>query len=95
MHLPTMSTAGLTELMMPLNRTALNSLNSIHAVAGKMPAAIGSAAAKNINANVARYTREGQAMGGAWGGGDAASAARTAYGVRVPSGPHPWGPIGG
>jgi hypothetical protein len=85
MKVKSLSSAGLTEMMMPLNRTALGNLTALAGAVKAMPSAIATGAGMNINANVQGLARDYATVSGAFGSKNVTAAKDAIVRVKVPS----------
>lgn len=86
MKMPTLNAAGLTQLMMPLNRTALHNFGQLQAAVKKVPGAVSSGLMVNAQSNLASLTKSINSLVAASSGPNAATnVAHAAIGMKVPS----------
>jgi hypothetical protein len=86
MHMPALNAKGLTELMMPLNRTALFNFNELTSAMGRVPGAVASGLTVNAQSNLASLTKTANDLIGATQSRDPLGAvAKTVLLAEIPS----------
>jgi hypothetical protein len=77
--------AGLTEMMAPLNRTALKSVNGAASFATQLPGAMAKGLVANLNESFKRMSKDGSALGSAVLSKNLTQITNTAAKVAIPS----------